>query len=1051
VTIYEDGKRVNSNWGRHRWEWSCVPEQFALSGPVDEVAVFADCLTDLQIAQLARGEKATGLVLATLSPGESRPGELARRGWSGEELAALPVLSPDKPQSITFARIGRCVDSKRPVAYPIEGLWQTTWPSLKYGPSIRGQRLELELEEGPAYDHIRLFVHRPFSGDLVRVVNGTEKTILPIDAPRSMFWHRRLPAVFSDTSLVLKRETGQMGQIDLYRVDALEAAGLLAKTEVFVFAPTNQFPDTEPGKVVMGEIPRGEWNPVSAVKGPAAPWALACPAFGGFQALTEEPSGAQAYDGVVVTLVVDNLAEPTPVHIEIKEPVLSDRVWLAADAVLAPQGNGRQRFVLLVKGRPVINLPPMPYRKSLGKGRFSADVQTMPGVGFTMQVTAANPATWIMGQGGSSLQLVVADMATALPKAADDQVEWMREAYAENMEGHRYYWRRIQMPLRWLARFAPDRMEFRQMWERVEDYRPDYVGLDVKPLVYAGPTNDTGAPDWAFWQKVVMDLHRKTVRGIIDRQQVWTGELGGVWNDDSDHVENWIDYLLCLDGEGKIHEAMQRYWNGVYRYQLTEGVGKYTQDTCHYSEEGSSSLGMRLLVDYGDPVAYARTLEAARHIENWVNPDPAGGYLFKSGWVGPDGAWTEGAFLLNKKPAGHEADVLVPLGYLAWYNRQPKAVDYLVGLSPGMRFLNSARDRVTDWEGARRRYAEKLALKEKTATTEDVMLWVNELGLADAVRKAYAADYRPLGKIDHYLGYRDTDEHWLAWKMSGDIRFLVDSCKRTAEWFYSHDWLNTEARPSMDRNPLPRTSLTRSRLGAIAANRGSSGNAWPLFAVSYVRGGDEAAALVTVNEENRFAVRLYPFSEKPLDMQVRAWRCNGVFKATLAADKNDDGVPEETVWEQELELDRGADIRFTLPPGQGAILTVEPVKVSEIDYDRPDPAISLNSVELVYGDHLVVKVYNNGNRPAEDVLVRVRDARSGEIIPGGEQRTGRIEAPLDLRPRLKTVEFKNVNANSYGGLVIELDPERRVDDLNRHNNTVVLNYRATFTLDDGWK
>jgi hypothetical protein len=123
----------------------------------------------------------------------------------------------------------------------------------------------------------------------------------------------------------------------------------------------------------------------------------------------------------------------------------------------------------------------------------------------------------------------------------------------------------------------------------------------------------------------------------------------------------------------------------------------------------------------------------------------------------------------------------------------------------------------------------------------------------------------------------------------------------------------------------------------------------------------------------------------------------------------------------------------------------------EPNYDRPDPAISLNSIELVYGDQLVVRVYNNGTRPVEDVLVRVRDGRSGEIMPGGEQHTGPIAAPLDLQPRLKTTEFKNVNANSYGRLIIEIDPERQIDDMNRHNNTVVLDYRATFTLDHGWK
>jgi hypothetical protein len=1053
ITLYEDGKRVNSNWGRHHWEWNYTPVTFAMGGPLDELTIFADCLTDAQITQLARGEKATGPVMPLLPPETARPRELARMGWSGEDLAALPVVSPGQPQRLTFARVNRCIDAKRPVAYPFEGLLETTWPSLKYGPSIRGQRLDIALDAGQSYDHLRLFVHRPFTGELVRAPRGRDESILPIEAPQSMFWHRRLPAACSDTALVLKRDFGQLGQIDFYRADPVDAARLPSKTEDYTLAATNQFPDTEPGKVLMGETPRDQWNPVSAVRGTVAAWTLATPAFGGFQAITEEPAGAQAFDGVQVNLVVEGLTEPTPVRLVVKEPVLTERIWLAADAVLRPAGSGRQTFVLLLKGRPVINLPPMQARKKQGKGKGKApeELIPLPGVGFTVTLTAANPVRWAMGQGGTTVKFVITDRAAALPKATDDQVEWMREAYAETMEGHRYFWKRIQVPLRWLAQFAPERMEFRQMWERVDEQRPDLVGVDVKPLVTVEPKNDTGAPAWAFWQKVVMDLHRRAVQGIIDQQQVWTGELGGVWNDDSDHIENWMDYLLCLDGQGRIYDAVVRYWNGVYNYQLIDGVGKYTQDTCHYSEEGSSSLGMRLLVDYGDPVAYARTLAAVSRMKTWVNPDPKGGYLFKSGWVGPEGAWTEGAFLLNKKPTGHETDVLVPLGYLVWYNRQPQAVDYVRGLQPGMRFLMSAYDRVTDWDAARASYAEKLALHDPKATTEALMLWVNEVGVSDPVRKAYAQAYKPLGKLPHYLGYRETDKHWLAWKMTGDDRFLVDSYKRTAEWFYSHDWLNTEARPSMDRNPLPRTSLTRARLGAIVANRGSSGNAWPLHAVSYVRGGDDVAALVTENEDNRFALRLYPFAKGPHDLHIRAWRCNGTFKVTLANDKNDDGVPEETIWTQDMALDRGADIRCTLPPGQCSVLTVRPLKTVEPNYDRPDPAISLNSIELVYGDQLVVRVYNNGTRPVEDVLVRVRDGRSGEIMPGGEQHTGPIAAPLDLQPRLKTTEFKNVNANSYGRLIIEIDPERQIDDMNRHNNTVVLDYRATFTLDHGWK
>ena len=39
---------------------------------------------------------------------------------------------------------------------------------------------------------------------------------------------------------------------------------------------------------------------------------------------------------------------------------------------------------------------------------------------------------------------------------------------------------------------------------------------------------------------------------------------------------------------------------------------------------------------------------------------------------------------------------------------------------------------------------------------------------------------------------------------------------------------------------------------------------WPRYALSYVKGGDDAAALVTENLPNGFAVRLYPFTAKAL-------------------------------------------------------------------------------------------------------------------------------------------------------------------------------------------
>jgi hypothetical protein len=353
---------------------------------------------------------------------------------------------------------------------------------------------------------------------------------------------------------------------------------------------------------------------------------------------------------------------------------------------------------------------------------------------------------------------------------------------------------------------------------------------------------------------------------------------------------------------------------------------------------------------------------------------------------------------------------------------------------------------VTDRQEALKRHAEVLKKPVGRYGPEGTGLnaAIHELGLTDEARKLHVVAYKPQPPLWHYWGSKQTDYHWFYWKVSGDIRFLEDSYKRVCEWFYSHDWLNGPAQPSLDRNPLPRGSVIRSRIGALAANRGSSGLVWPRYALSYTGGGDEVAALMTENVPNRFSMKLYPSTEEPHDLQIRVWRCNGLFDVTLERESG------EVFRRKQVRLDRGAYLDVRLPPKQVSILNVKPVKVEPVNFDKADPAISLNSIEMVYGGHLVVRVYNNGTKPVTDVLVRVRDARSGKIVINGEKHTGAIETPTDMRPRFKTVEFKNLSGNAWGRVIIEIDPERETDDLTRHNNRVDFDYRGVYDLHEGW-
>lgn len=1049
IRFYEDGKEIFSNWGDYHWQWNLLPDSFSLAGPLDEVYVFNEPLTAQQIADLAAGKKATGDAIPVTPAAQRRERDLARMGWTGDSLASMPAASPGAPTSLHFATVEKCVDAKRPVAYTWAGLLRTNWPSFKYGPSIRGQNLEISLRPDQTYDRYRVFATRHFHGQVVRYDGRQPKTMAAIDIPHAMFRHGRLDAMHDDTAVELHRRDGQIGQFDLYRV----GDGIDGDTQSFHFDKADHYRDGRGGDVLKGETEDRFENPTRATRAPGDAWQLSAPAFGGFQAATDNLPDASGYTGAGVRLVIEGITEPTPVRIEIKEPVDPERVWLAADVVLQPKGAGKQTYNIQMTGRPVISLPAYKKKKYLKDGIYSdTDFHEIPEVGFGLKVTIANPATFHMGAGGSSLELFTAPIADVVEHAADDQVEFLREAYAERMEGHLYGDHRLQTPLTWLAMFAPDRMEFRQMWERLDHRVPQIPGIDIPKLQMPDRVNDTGAPDWAFWQMQAMNEHLEHLHWIIDDKQVWTGEFGGIWNDDSTHVENWIGYMLCMDDSRKIRDAMHKFWEGLWNYQLIDGVGKFTQDSSHYSEEGTSGLGQRLLVDYGDPVAYARTLLAARRTQHWVTDDGNGGLRFKGDYTGPEGVWTEGAMAYGDDEGKGYKIPLTPNAYLIWYNRHPKSADYMIklqGEKRGLRLsmMGTSVERATDWDAELQWYHKLLETRpgKYGPGGEGYTDAANLFPFTDAQREAQMVEYKPQPPIMHYWGSKNTEDHYWYWKVTGDDRFLVDSYKRVTEWFYSHDWLNGPAMPSMDRNPLPRGSLIRARIGATAANRGSSGNMWPLHAISFTRGANDVAALVTENLPNQFAVQFWAFTEKPHDLGLRAWRCNGTFNLKLT------GEDGNTLHEQTLNLDRGMPFDLTIPQKQLVTLSVTPIDTQPENFDRPDPAISFGSVELLYGDHLVVTVYNNGTQPVDDCLVRVRDGLTGNVVINGEKHTGPIEAPLDLTPRKVMVEFKNINCNAHDRIIIELDPENEVDDFNRHNNRVDLDFQSTFKLHDRWR
>jgi len=1033
---FEDGRLVNSSWGEQRWEWNLDPIVLwagAFDSTLDELYVFSDCLTAEQIAQLAKGERPTGEPMPITPPEKRRAADLARMGWSDEDLAEMPRIEAGKPQMFTFAGIVRATDDKRLVAQPFEGLKATCWPLSKYAVSLGRPRRRLDITFAPrqTYDRVRIFTQRPFRGRLARFIRGVGyETLIEVEAPRPI-WRGSFEKQIGYGQVSLMRENGWIGQIDFYKAEPMEGLPTSARVKTLGFlTKLRKMPATDAGRAVLGDTPARFDNPVQARTGVSAPrWSLASPAFGGFQMVSEPLATAGLYDGALVKLVVEGLAGPTPVRVVVKEPIFTQRDWLAADAVLVPNAEERQTFTLWLKGRPVANTE---------------------GIELPVLVTAAGPVTWVMGAEGTTIDLT-SSRWTSRRVAIEDQIEFAREGYAETNEGHSTIWRRrpaewprFYTPLKWLSQYAPEERETMQLMSR--------LGWRKLPVPYREPKNAAGAPNWAFWQMEAIRECKRILHWLIDHRQVENGEFGGLWGDDTDMVENWIGWALSCDGDGKIKKALRIFWDGVWKECLVDGASRAVRDTLHSYEEGMGCISQQLLVDYGDPIVFQRMMRSCTHYEKWMKENEDGTLSFRSWMLGAPGVWEDGRFGVDR--AGN-AMMLNPAAYLYWYCRHPTAANTIKGwqlITKAGGITRDAYSRMIDDKERRQFYLDRLEHSRKyrygAVGINSVM---DELGTPGDLQK------EELIKIASRFGYRKdlmstydmgnyawttilrTEHHWLGYRATEDTNVLAGSYRQACMFINNQDWLYTWAQSSTDRIPLPRTTIIRARMGALPAHRGGNNSFWPRHGISYAEGADEIAALVTKNSESELRVRFYAFPEKVHPLQARVWRLwPGTYKLTLSDDMNDDGVPEKAIDQREVEVVRGSFLELALPPRQCSVLTLSAVKNTAPTFDKPDPAISARTLSTDYGEHLQVTVHNIGSKPVENLLVRIIDGKSGKVI--SDKRVRRIEAPLDFKPKTAVVEYHNVNCVTYGSIIVEIDPKKEIDDLNRFNNRAVLEY-----------
>jgi hypothetical protein len=865
--------------------------------------------------------------------------------------------------------------------------------------------------EGEA-ERVRLFVHRPYRGELLQPQPvGAPKSLIEIKAERPI-WRGQLGAAVKPDVLLLRRENGSLGQVEFFRTRELEALPPVARWyhggELLA-----RVPNSDAGLAIKSETSPDALRCVQMTKAKDKALVVSSPAFQGVQMLTEPLAESQALEGVVVKLVARSLPAGTPLTVTVKEPVWSQGDWCVAEV----RATGSE-VTLVLRPRPVL---------------------TRAGEPIAIEVVAGAPVEWVFGPKGCAAGLIEGNREKILPTHVHDQHQFIREAFSEIVEGHIFdylknepgMWARLSQPAAALNEIVPADPVLMQLKRR--------LGWEKEPLPYPAVANPTNAPEWALWEREAMMRAKKIIHWIIDNRQVANGEFGGVWGDDTDMTEFWMGLWLASDDTGKIKNAMRLLMDGLWKYNLNEGVSAGVRDALHAYEEGQGCISQRMLIDYGNPTAIERVMTACTHYDKWMKKADDGKYDFRSNYFGAKGIWTQGEFGIDKGVTGL---MFVQACYLLWYNHHPAVAEYVLNWRRVMDYGGMPTDAVYE-------------LKHDPAILQFYQDAVNKPDPRSMVKTINALNVVPLPADPTPLlktaiasrGFQPIwglgsmhvpmEAHYLAWKATGDKKYLVDSWKMAAHHMYEQEWVFTASQPSTDRIFQPTETLVRAMLGSIPCHRGGNNHLWPRHALSYESGAEGLAALVTENTAQTIKALFYTFDDHDHPLRAHVWRLPpGEYQLGLYEAPEDESKPGKAIREGKAELYRYAPVDLVLPPQKQVLFTVTPLRTQEMDYQKPDAAIGPEDVTMEPTSGLLnVKVHNVGIRPVDQIVVQVRDMETGTVL--GEQTIPHLDAPLDLKARVEAVEFPNLDAQARRGVEVIIDPQNKLEDLTRLNNRVL--------------
>jgi hypothetical protein len=538
------------------------------------------------------------------------------------------------------------------------------------------------------------------------------------------------------------------------------------------------------------------------------------------------------------------------------------------------------------------------------------------------------------------------------------------------------------------------------------------------------PVPPAGVPLWAFRQVKDLDYLKRFVNWYIDNRQIEDGELGGGLSDDGDLTNTWPGTALMGVTPEKIQSSLLRELDAFYnQHMFTNGLSTIQADELHSYEEGLSTLGEALILNFGSPKQLERAMETSRKLEWLTGVNQAGHRHIKTNYFNGLKMAEEGVFGWQK---AYSFLVFQPGALLVQFNGAPATRKLMLELADGL----LAHRKPKAGGGYEIHNVINFRTDEDAVTPLSIdwyvfwaaYKWTGDAKYVQPLRDEGPAILRSLTAdgLD-LLNVRDT---WgkqalasgghLAWQLTGDMHYLEQLYADQIEAAAVREYLNTEGSLWIDRVNVDNAELQRARLGGIGLIRNAP---YPGHSLSWkfqALASDQSVA-VAVSEATPDHIKLiaYNLDQTPVKALMTGWEIEpGQWEMT-----QDSAT-------RTIDFERGRDVEVTFAPRATTAIELKLVTKGVPYWSRPDLGIDPEDVR-VEGSRMTVKVHSLGAVDAPASRVVLRD-RAGRVLATAA--VPPLKAPADLMPKTADAALDlPTNADWHGGTVtVEMsgaDPE----------------------------